>query len=598
MVTFVRALRALFPLLTPHRKWRWLLLVVLAVAVTGLEAVGAILIFALVGLISTDPSADSLPSLGPLDRFMTGHTLLSVQIVVACLVVAFFLVRLFVVVGQRYVEARLIHNEAARLATRLVRGYLALPYRVYVRLNSSELVRNAFDSVQVLTINVMKPAVEVVAETVLLIGMVTLLLWVAPQATLIVAAVLLPVVWVLLAFIQPRLKQLGRASQDSRGRSLRAMQEALGSFRDIRIFGHERVFADAFRSERRAMARAEYRRAALSEIPRASIETFIVVSIALVLILVVVTGQDDQEVMAGLGVLAYAGIRLQPALRQIVQGLNHVRFGAAVIDDLLEDRARVEAALADQSPVTAESPTRDFTQQIELRDVTFSYTEAEPVLRDVDLVIRKGEFVGVCGPTGAGKSTFIDLLVGLLSPTTGEVLVDGQPLGSDPGWWYARLGLVSQNIFLADDTIRKNIAFGERDEDIDDARLRRAVASAQLQDVIDELPEGLATVVGERGIRLSGGQRQRVAIARALYREPSVVVFDEGTSALDANTEAALVAAINELRGDRTLISVAHRISTIRNADRVVVLQAGAVVGEGSYDHLISENQLFRSLAR
>ena len=189
------------------------------------------------------------------------------------------------------------------------------------------------------------------------------------------------------------------------------------------------------------------------------------------------------------------------------------------------------------------------------------------------------------------------MLVGLLAPTSGEVRVDGITLGDRPAWWWAQLGVVSQAVFLTDDTLARNIAFGVAPGEVDEARLARCVARAQLDELVARLPEGLATIVGERGIRLSGGQRQRVAIARALYREPAVVVLDEGTSALDAATEAAVVAALDELAADRTLIAVAHRLATIRHADRIIVVDQGRITATGTYDTLLATDPVFRILA-
>jgi ATP-binding cassette, subfamily B, bacterial PglK len=600
MVNFIQAVRDTLQILGPERRGRWVVLVVLALAVAGFEAVGAVLIYALLALISGGSADVSLPLLGSLSARAPGASLEQVQLSVAALVAIFFLIRSGVVVGQAYVQARLVYNAAARLANHLIRGYLALPYLEHTRMNSAELVRNAFDSVQSLTTKVMRPAVEAVAEMVLVAGLTCVLLTVAPQATLIAIAVLAPLVWLLQSVIQPRLKQLGRRSQESRRNALQAMQQALGGLRDIRLLGREEEFAAMFARQRRVMSRTEYLKLSLSEIPRTLIETGLVLVIVVVFTLAVVGGTDRTSLLATLAIFAYAGLRLQPSLRKIVQGLNHVRFGTAIIEDLLRDRRRVDAVLQARSnrPQTKVEQRR-LQRSIELRDVHFCYSpDGVAALRDVNLTIRRGEFIGICGPTGGGKSTLVDLIAGLLQPTRGEVLIDERPLGEFPGWWFAQLGVVSQSVYLLDDTLRRNIAFGSPDHEIDDALLHASIDRAQLREVVESLPAGLDTVLGERGIRLSGGQRQRVAVARALYREPSVIIFDEGTSALDSATEAALVAAIDELKVGRTLISVAHRITTVQRADRIVVVEAGRIVSEGSYDSLLQGSSLFRALAR
>jgi ATP-binding cassette, subfamily B, bacterial PglK len=599
MLVFAQAVRQTLQLLGRKGRGRWVLLVLLALVVAGFEAIGALLIYVMMGLISGETAELSLPLLGDVTNVFPNTSIRNLQLGAAALVTGFFALRAVVLIGELYVQARMVHNACARLSNHLVRGYLAVPYLDHTRMNSSELVRNAFDSVQSLSRQVLKPAVEVVAETVLLLTLTAVLLVVTPQATLIALAVLGPSVWLLLTFVQPRLKRLGQRSQASRRGTLLAMQQALGGLRDIRLLGREREFARSFARERDVMARTDYLKTALAELPRVMIETALVVVIAIVFVLAVLAGDGAGKVVSTLGVFGYAGLRLQPSLRKLVQGLNNVRFGSAVIDDLLEDRARVDAALdARREAVAGADAGRPLARSIELRDVTFSYgAEGVPALRGVDLTIRRGEFLGICGPTGGGKSTLVDLIAGLLEPTTGQVLVDGQPLGPYPTWWYAQLGVVSQSVYLIDASLRQNIAFG-REEAVDEDLLQRSIDRAQLREVIAALPDGLDTIVGERGVRLSGGQRQRVAIARALYREPSVIIFDEGTSALDGATEAALVAAVDELKAGRTLISVAHRISTVRSADRIIVIGGGRIVDEGTHDELLRRSALFRGLAR
>jgi ATP-binding cassette, subfamily B, bacterial PglK len=598
MIVFAQAVRQTLRLLGRQGEARWAFLVLLALAVAGFEAVGAILIYALMGLISGAGSEVSLPLIGDLTDLFPGVALETLQLSMAGLVTVFFLLRSLVLMGQIYIQSRLVHNAGARLSNHLLRGYLAMPYLTHTQLNSSELVRNAFDSVQVLVREVMKPAVEVVAQAILVLGLTVVLLIVAPTATLIALAILGPIIWVLQAVIQPRLKRLGRESQESRQAVLQAMQQALGGIRDIRLLGRETQFADVYAHQRWIMSRTDYVRTALTDFPRTLMETGLVLVIVAVFVLAVLAGEALEGVVATLGVFAYAGLRLQPSLRMIVQGLNHVRFGSAVIDDLLQDRERVDAVLESRRNRRTESGT-PLSEGIELRDVSFTYTPGvAPALHGINLTIRKGEFIGICGPTGGGKSTLVDLIAGLLQPTSGQVLVDGRPLDDHPAWWYAQLGVVSQSIYLVDDTIRNNIAFGLPDEEIDDVLLRSSIERAQLHDVIAGLPRGLDTIVGERGIRLSGGQRQRVAVARALYREPSVIIFDEGTSALDSATEAALVSAVDELKAGRTLVSVAHRISTVSSAERIIIVEGGRIAGEGRYSDLMQQSVLFRTLAR
>lgn len=598
MRLLVEATRDALSLLDDRRRWKWAVLVVLAMGVTGLEAVGAMLIYSLVGLVSADGSGLTLPLLGDLMSSFPDTPARTLQIWVAVLVAGFFVVRGAVVIGQEYLQARVVHNAGAQVANRLVRGYLSMPYLFHTQRNSAELVRNAFDSAQRFVSQVLMPLVKVMAESLLVLGMAVVLLVVSPMATLLTLVGLGPALWLLMRIVQPRLKDLGRWSQTARSGSIQSLQQALGGFRDIRLLGSERHFATTFQEQRVDLARSEYLKQALVAFPRALIETALVMIIVIIFMAALLSGQGLESVAGTLGAFAYVGLRLVTSLRIVADRLNTLRFGTAVLDDLHADQARIDQA--EQVELTRRTHTdNDFRDCVELQNVSFAYHEHAPwALQDVDVAIRRGEFLGLCGPTGGGKSTLVDLLVGLLEPTTGQVLVDGKGLRGREPWWHAQLGVVSQSVFLIDDTLRANIAFGRLDSDVDEAAVQRAVERAQLRDVIDQLPDGLDTVVGERGIRLSGGQRQRVAIARALYREPSVMVFDEGTSALDSATEAALVAALDDLKEGRTLIAVAHRISTVRDADRILVVEGGRISDSGHYDELLETSELFRSLAR
>jgi ABC-type multidrug transport system fused ATPase/permease subunit len=391
---------------------------------------------------------------------------------------------------------------------------------------------------------------------------------------------------------------VGREAQDAIGASIKALQEAFEGYRDIHLLHQEDAFVAAYGSKRRVFARTEYLRVAIGELPRAVIETALVIVVVSVFALAVALGDTRDAVISSLGVFAYTGLRLQPSLQKVVLALNEIRYGAAVLHDLARDRIDLDERQAGLAAMPLQEAAQ-FSSCIELRRVGFSYDgNRDEALRGIDLVIPKGMFLGVCGPTGGGKSTLVDVVLGLLPPGSGEVWIDGHRLKGREAWWHRQVGVVSQRIFLADQTLRSNIALGEDPDTVDVARLDRALRRAQLLEVIASLPDGLDTVVGERGVRLSGGQRQRVAIARALYSEPPVVVLDEGTSALDAATESAFVATLADLQTDRTLIAVAHRVATVRSADRIIVVDRGSVVADGSYTALLETSELFRQLAK
>lgn len=326
--------------------------------------------------------------------------------------------------------------------------------------------------------------------------------------------------------------------------------------------------------------------------PRVAIETVLVVFLILfVLISQLMLGRSMQELTAVMGVFAVASIRMIPASSQILNAVGRMRTMSYALDMLYKDLKELESyqvpamSLRDQSPQLTAS---QFEQAVTLKNVTFYYPNTqEPAIEDISLNIRKGESIALVGKSGSGKTTLVDIILGLLQPSSGDILVDGQSVYQDLRAWQNLLGYIPQSIFLTDETIAQNIAFGIPADEIDHERVNMAVKAAQLEDMVEQLPEGLETIVGERGMRISGGQRQRVGIARALYYGREILVLDEATSALDSETEKLVSDAINSLAGDKTLIIIAHRMSTIENCDRIYRLDNGRLQQTGTYEEVV-----------
>ena len=594
--------RRAFRQIGSDRPWRWWVLGGISVVMTAVEAAGATLVYLLVALISDADATVDLPVVGDLASLLPNLTARELRIGAAVGVGVFFLLRALVLVAQKYVQSRLVANASALISGELLDGYLTMPYVFHTRKSSAELIRNTYGGVQKLLVGIVLPAISIITETVLALSLFVTLVVLAPVAMLVTASALSVTLWVLQGIVRPRLETFSRENEEASKRSLAAIQQVLGGIRDIKLLRREASFSRIHLEQRLITARNSYRSTLLSALSPIAIETSLILAIVGVFVLTTTGEGGSQGALATLAVFAYVGLRLQPTLQSVINNVNKINTNVAILDIIEEERRDIEDWAQQVSEEAAEAPVRPdrpFSDRIEVRGVTFRYRdELDPVLTDVDLTIRRGEFIGICGPTGGGKSTLVDLLVGLLQPTEGTVSVDGIPLGRRPVWWWDQLGVVSQAVFLTDDTLRRNIAFGTLDDaEIDEDRLRRCVRRAQLEPVVADLAEGLDTIVGERGIRLSGGQRQRIAIARALYREPAVLVLDEGTSALDGATERALVEAIDEATHERTLIAIAHRISTIRNADRILVVSGGRLIDQGAHDELLARNELFQALA-
>jgi ABC-type multidrug transport system fused ATPase/permease subunit len=583
-----------------------LVLPLLALVVSGLEIFGAGAIFVLLGLLTNPGAASELLPVQLLARLLQTEGIRDLRFAVAGIVVVFFALRGAALVGRAYVEQRIVTSAAVEVAERLLAGYLAMPYQFHVCRNSAELVRNAYVNTDRLQQAVIRPLALIVSDVVLIAAFAVVVIAADPVGALLAALLLGSVTGLVQRVIRPRLRIWGQRAQKSSQGGIQAIQQAIGGIRDIKVLEREHVFLAEHSRQRRIQARTQYLSQAANALPRALIEFAIIATVVALAVAALLRGGAVEDSLATLGLFAYAGIRLQPPLQSLVASVNAVRYNAAVVDDLVRDFDEIATwkerlgAQAEAAGAAAVGAPRSLSRALELRDVWLSYSPdpaVRPALDRVSLTVARGEFVGICGPTGGGKSTLLDVIIGLLTPDSGLVSVDGRLLDLAPAWWWGQLGVVSQNIYLNDDTLRRNIAFGTDAREIDEDRLARAVERAQLADFVATLPDGLDTLVGERGVRLSGGQRQRVAVARALYREPPVIILDEGTSALDTATETALIRALDTIAPDRTLIAVAHRISTLRGADRIVVLEGGRITAEGTYDELVATSPTFRALA-
>jgi ATP-binding cassette subfamily C protein len=440
---------------------------------------------------------------------------------------------------------------------------------------------------------VLVSAAHVISELLLIAALLIVLLATAPYVTLVTGVVMGVLVVLLLKLTQKTFGLWGGKAHEMAGAIMANLQQSLAGVKEVKILGRERFFYESYREQRTSLSRLLWLRATLENMPRLVIETVFVLGVVLVIVAFEVRGSSE-DIVPLLGLFAYAGFRIMPSIHRIIQHLNSMRFGSASVDQIYDDFNELKDA-----PLPAESDTLlPFTEAIRFEGVSYSYPRADhPALAGVELTIKKGESLGIVGATGAGKSTLVDLLLGLLPPDQGRVTVDGRDIQSDLRGWQNQLGYVPQMIYLIDDTLRRNVALGIPDDRIDEARVERAIELAQLGELVRGLSQGLDTIVGERGVRLSGGERQRVAIARALYRDPDVLIFDEATSSLDNRTEQEMTKAIELLRGDKTLVIIAHRLTTVRRCDRLLFVERGRIVDSGSFDELLAGNEQFRRLS-
>lgn len=502
-----------------------------------------------------------------------------------------------------YTLTRFAQLRRHSISTRLLEGYLGQPYEFFLSRHSGTLSKSILSEVDQVVNSVLQPAVMMLGHGVTLISISCLLIVVDPAMALGAGAVLGLSYLLVYGRVRGVLKQSGQRRAEANTARFEATSEALGGIKDIKLLGRERAYVERFSASSEMFAREIAKSSALSDVPRYAIEAIAFGGILLISILLLLrnggeAGEALDNVLPLLGLFAFAGYRMMPAIQALYRGITQIGFGAAAVQALHDDLVRNRS---DAHPL-ADAPVAPLglRQALRLESVSYRYPgEAVAGIDAITMELPALTTLGVVGGTGAGKTTLIDVILGLLVPQSGEIIADGQVLAKEtlPAW-RAGIGYVPQEIFLLDASIEANIAMGLAKEERDPKRIREAARMAQIDGFVDTLPDGFATRVGERGVRLSGGQRQRIGIARALYHNPDIIIFDEATSALDNATEAEVMAAIDGLSGQKTVILIAHRLTTVERCDRILVLDSGRVAGLGTYDELAAGNVAFQRIAR
>jgi ATP-binding cassette subfamily C protein len=559
-----------------------------------LEAVGALAVFGLLRLVVEPHRVRITPGVSEIWRAWPSDDPQAIVALLIALVAVFYLLRAVFLAGAEWLKESTIARSAAKAADRLFSRYLAADYLFHVRRRSASTIHEVARSTYVAFSLVVAPVLNILTECAIAVALVTVLAMTAPAAALGAAGFVLVIAAIPLLATRRLWRRFGSQLTQLEEQQLHMLQQSLGAVKEVKIAGREAFFEARLRATRRDLAGVQTRRASLAAAQRFAVETALIVSMLGVLWLVTRGGASGADTVSLLALFAYTGFRIVPSANRVMLNASHFREG----------RAFVAHAIADFNALArlpARTPGHDapvsFEQGLVCEDLTFAYEpDLPPAVHHVYLRLAPGESLGIVGATGSGKSTLVSLLLGLLQPTSGRILIDGEPLAGRERGWQRLIGYVPQDPYVLDDTLRGNVAFGVPDTLIDEARLRRACSLAQLDDLIRDLPYGIDTPVGERGARLSGGQRQRLAIARALYADPAVLVFDEATAALDHQTEREVTAALDTLHGTRTLIVIAHRLSTVQSCDRLVFLQEGRVAAAGTYDDLL-RNAAFRAMA-
>lgn len=498
------------------------------------------------------------------------------MIALSCAIIAVYLIKNIYLIVEKNCIYKFSYSTQMRLSTRLLETYMKEPYTFHLNKNIASLQRTIQEDTGRF-MQVILYFMELATELVVCLVLGIYLLFVSKSITIIVVSLLVVFVGTFLACTRRYSNQLGRDNQVYQGKIYQWMNQALGGIKEIKILERDSFFVDEYQKYYAKFARGLRLSRTISILPKYLVEAVAITGLLIAIIVKMTFGEADLiYYIPQLTVFAVAAFRLMPCVGRINEYATNMLYAFPSVDLIYKDLVEIEDYVEKQDHEVAEK--WNLKNAIEVKDVTYYYPETEePVIDGASLTIQKGKTVAFIGTSGAGKTTMVDIILGLLVPQKGVVMADEINVHEKPKTFHAQIGYIPQVIYLSDDTIRNNIAFGVKEAQIDEAAVQAAVEKAQLTEFINSLPHGLDTIVGDRGVRLSGGQRQRIGIARALYHDPEILVLDEATSALDNETESAVMEAIDHLQGLKTMIIIAHRLTTIRNVDKIYEVGEGKV---------------------
>jgi ATP-binding cassette, subfamily B, bacterial PglK len=593
-------MQKLWLLFTKKDKKKLVILFFMMIGAAIFETVGIGLIVPFVGIVTNPSMIQEQAILSFIYKLFNFESTNAFILFGVCLLLSIFLLKNTYLLLFYNVQYRVIFNQRVNLSRLLLKEYLMKPYTFHLQRNSAELLRNVNGEVTKVFAGILLPSFQLITEALVILSIIILLVITAPVATVTSAVLLGGSVLVFFRVFKKKITFLGKEDQRVGREIIKWINQGLGGSKEVKVSGRELYFVNMYDKYSRIQSKITIYKSMLDQVPRLFIETLLVAVVLITMIIIVFQGTNASKLVATMSLFAMAAFRLMPSITRIVSMLTSIRFSQpalnVVYNDLIKDRNQplLIDAIDDDIPTKflVNKSERTFRQSINLENVYFRYPNQEDYsIKNLSLVIPIGSSVAFVGTSGAGKTTIVDIILGLLKPEKGKLSIDGKKLSELLPIWQTKIGYIPQSVFLSDDTIRKNIAFGVADQDIDESAVQKAIEDAQLKDYINTLPENLNTIVGERGVRLSGGQRQRIGIARALYHNPEILFLDEATSALDNETEQEIMKAIDSLKGEKTVIIIAHRLSTIENCDLVFKIEKGNLVSvnnNGSYQYALS----------
>jgi ATP-binding cassette, subfamily B, bacterial PglK len=574
----------IYSILNSSNRLRFIIILFLMVIGMLLEMIGVSLIVPIMGILAKN-EINNIPVLDSVIAFIGNPDRTVLVVYVFSLFVGVIFVKNIFLVFSTWLEAKFSLGLLEQLSYSLYKTYLVKPYEFHLQRNSAQLIQYITSEITAFVVYGINPLMLIIAESLIMLGISLILVSYEPVGSLVVGGILTITISSVHFFTRNRLTRVGKARLYHDALRIKHIQQGLGGVKDIRLLGREAEFLSQYSIHNNKSAKAAMLQSVYMKIPKLWLETVAMGCLSSLVISMAFRGYEISNILTTLALFGAAAFRLMPSANRIVTSLQSVRYGLATVDTIYNEIDRnIEIVKLDKH-----YEKNEIQRHLTISDIYYAYPETNStVLKGISLKINKGETIGLVGTSGSGKSTLVDLILGLIKPKTGEILVDNTEIDLNLRGWQDQIGYVPQAIFLIDDTIKRNIAFGIPNKDIDENAVKAAIKSAQLGNFLESLPTGLDTIVGERGVRLSGGQRQRIGIARALYHNPEVLVLDEATSSLDITTEKEVMESIRELKGTKTIIIVAHRLSTVEHCDLIYCLKSGRVIDQGKPDKIIA----------
>ena len=543
-----------------------------------IETISVLLIIPLVSSINSYSQSNNKSTyyIKKIVTLITNETKEGYIIGLTILLIITYIVKFFYTIFLSSKQNSFAFNVHKGLTQKLYYGYLNKPYVFHTSNSSGELISNINIELSVFTFNILLPIITLITEFLICFALCILMIFVNPILTILLISFLILITYIFQKITSKKIKKWGKLRQENEFESVKQMQEGFGGIKEVKFYGVENFFLERYRKFNTIVAETGRKHQTLIQLPRVFIELIFIFSICVSILINTFILKDNSTFIETLALFAASAIRLMPSINKILNSIQSIKYAYPVIEKL-----ELEFIEINNYKKANEKVLKINFDSLIIKNLTYFHPETTiPVIDNLNIEIKRGELIGIVGESGSGKSTLIDLILGLLETNLGEILVNNQKISSVASSWRKNIGYVNQNTFLCDESILKNVAFGKLDSEINLPKVKEALKMAQLEDFILNLPDGINSSVGERGVKLSGGQKQRIGIARALYNEPEVIILDEATSSLDIETEKNFLDAINNISKEKTMIVIAHRINTLKNCKKIYRMINGKIFQE------------------